>query len=100
MHLLINDKAIGYWYTIPLGLYPKGFYSLDYFPIVPWLAVMLSGTVLSDLLYPNGKRSFRLGESKNSIVNVFETLGRHSLLIYVVHIPIIYVIWTLIKTFT
>ncbi len=97
LHFMLGDKSIGSWYTIPLGIYPKGFYSIDYFPLVPWLGVMLIGTVISDILYPTGKRAFHLREPSGLLASLIAYIGRHSLVIYVAHIPIIYLIWQLIR---
>lgn len=70
-------------FLFALGLPSAGFYSSDYFPLVPWFFLFLAGfyafgTVKQKaLLKPAGK-------------NPLEWAGRHSLIIYMLHQPIIY----------
>ncbi len=74
-----------------LGLIPKGFYTLDYFPIFPWFGIVLMGIFTGNSLYPNYKRKFRMPDlSKNSLIKFFCFLGRNSLKIYLFHQPVIF----------
>lgn len=77
-----------------IGLPAPGFYSLDYFPIFPWLAVPLLGLVFGESFYKKKKptKIAALGKLKS-----LGFLGRHSLLIYMIHQPIIY--YTLVLVF-
>ena len=73
-----------------LGFRPYGFYTLDYFPLFPWFGVVLLGVFFGNVFYEGGVRSFSLN---NQCVNMFCRgvcfLGRHSLVIYLVHQPVI-----------
>jgi len=78
-----------YWLLV-FGIRPFGFYTLDYFPLLPWMGVVLIGIFLGNTLYTNYERQYRLPDiSKNILVRSLGFLGRHSLLIYLVHQPII-----------
>ncbi|MFQ5974769.1 MAG: heparan-alpha-glucosaminide N-acetyltransferase [Candidatus Hydrothermarchaeales archaeon] len=72
-----------------LGLRSENFYPLDYFPIFPWFGVILIGLFFGNLLYPNHKRNFSLPDISNPFTNLFCFLGRHSLLIYLIHQPLL-----------
>ncbi len=75
----------GRWLT-PLGITPTRYPAVDYFPIVPWLGVVLLGVFLGNLLYSADKRHFTLPAWGDFFpFNVLEFLGRHSLPIYLVH---------------
>ena len=69
-----------------LGWYPRGFFSADYFPIFPWLFVFLLGTWAG----------FYVAERKlpdwfyETRIAVFPAVGRKSLLIYILHQPVMY----------
>jgi uncharacterized membrane protein len=69
----------------PLGLLGKGFSSADYFPIIPWLGPFLIGVGLSKTVYREPRSIMPFMVPNNPI----SAAGRHSLLIYIAHQPII-----------
>lgn len=69
-------------FLFPFGLTYRGFSSLDYFPIFPWLAAVLVGLVLGELYLRKVSLNFRP-------VPVLNWMGRHSLWIYLAHQPIL-----------
>jgi uncharacterized membrane protein len=71
-----------------LGLHPAGFASLDYVPLIPWLGVFLLGMGIGASFYPGGLRGFPAREEPAAAGPV-TLLGRHSLVIYLVHVPVI-----------
>lgn len=77
------------------GLAPATFYTLDYFPIVPWFGVVLLGTALGDGLYRGYRRRIELPDlSRSPLVRHFAFLGRNSLAIYLIHQPaLIAILW-------
>jgi uncharacterized membrane protein len=79
----------GPMWLLPLGIHPITFYSVDYEPIFPWFGVVLTGMGLGDLLYPKGVRSFTLPQIPEIFVRPLAFMGRHSLIIYLVHQPVI-----------
>ena len=73
-----------------LGLRPALFQSLDYFPLLPWFGLVLLGIFAGNELYPNGKRSFSLPDlSFNPGIRLISLIGRHSLIIYFLHFPVL-----------
>lgn len=77
-----------YW-LLWLGMHPPGFASLDYTPIVPWFSAVLLGIFSGKVLYPGGLRRYRVGDKKLFLRPTMEFLGKHSLLIYLLHQPVI-----------
>ena len=69
-----------------LGLPGPGFSSADYFPLLPWCFVFAAGTVVGRL----AKAGKFPAWTYPSRVPFFSFLGRHALLIYVLHQPVIY----------
>lgn len=98
--LIAGVFLYGYYFDFPwllwLGLKPDMFYSLDYFPILPYFSIILFGIWLGNKFYTKHKRQFKL--KKRNIESV-EYLGRHSLLIYLVHQPLIIIFISLFKQF-
>ena len=79
--------------TLPAGLYrdhvtallgfpPADFFSTDYFSLLPWFFLFLTGWFLFRLR-PEEAREIRR-------VPVVTAMGRHSLLLYMLHQPVIY----------
>ena len=78
--------------TTYLGFPEKDFYSTDYFSIIPWLFLFLSGYYLFLLL----NKSKILGMFEKSMIMPLEWIGKHSFVIYMLHQPVIYLVLELI----
>ena len=76
-------------WLLPLGIHPAWFYSLDYEPLFPWFGVVLIGMGLGEYLYPENVRRFALPQIPSVFMQPLAFLGRHSLMIYLVHQPVI-----------
>lgn len=72
-----------------LGITPPGFASLDYTPVFPWLGVVLVGVFLGHFFYPGGERRFRIPDSNIPGKVWVSLIGRHSLVIYILHQPVL-----------
>ncbi len=77
--------AVRFDWLLPFGLHSPGFTSFDYFPLIPWLGIFLIGAALGKSIYAP-KRSLLPWRLPQTFVNA---AGRHSLLIYIVHQPLI-----------
>jgi len=83
-----------------LGFVPSTIHTVDYFPLLPWLGVVLLGTFAGEVLYRGYRRNFHLPDlSRTCPVRMTGVLGRHSLLIYLVHQPILILILYFIGVF-
>ncbi|MBE0516103.1 MAG: DUF1624 domain-containing protein [Methanophagales archaeon] len=88
--IFINKATVGFPWFLWLGLMPARFYSIDYFPLLPWFGVVLIGVFFGNSLYPHYTRSFNLNDlSKFAVIRFLTFLGRHSLLIYLIHQPLL-----------
>jgi uncharacterized membrane protein len=83
--MLKKAVAVDFDWLLPLGIYSPSFSSYDYFPLVPWLGVFLAGATLGKSVYAPGRSLFRR-PPRATFINF---AGRHSLLIYIVHQPVI-----------
>lgn len=98
----VSVKFPSFWGLLlsAVGIRPTGFYSADYFPLFPNFGWFLLGAFL-------GKTAYRRRESLLPKVNAdffllrfFRFCGRHSLLIYLVHQPVLaglVMLFTLLK---
>lgn len=74
---------------IPLGLYPMGFASSDYFPLLPNLGFFLIGAALGKTLYKDKTSLLPKVKETNPIVRALGFCGKHSLWIYLLHQPLL-----------
>jgi uncharacterized membrane protein len=83
-------------FLLPLGIMPPGFTSVDYTPLFPWFGLVLIGLGLGSVLYTGGVRQFSLRPLPDLFVAPLSFLGRHSLVIYLVHQPVIILLLALV----
>jgi uncharacterized membrane protein len=72
-------------WLLPFGITSPSYSSFDYFPLIPWLGIFLIGSALGKSVYVS-RRSLLPWPLPVTFVNA---AGRHSLLIYIVHQPVI-----------
>ena len=73
--------------TAYLGFPQPGFFSTDYFSLIPWMFLFVTGFFLQRVLAERklNEKLFARGE-----VPVLNWIGRHSLIVYLLHQPILY----------
>jgi uncharacterized membrane protein len=76
-------------WLLPLGIHPASFWSVDYEPLFPWFGCVLIGMGLGEYLYKDGLRQFVVPDIPVMVIQPLAFLGRHSLVIYLIHQPII-----------
>lgn len=79
----------------PFGIYSPTFFSADYFPLFPWAFVFFAGTFLGRFAASGRFPRFMYKKRVPFLV----WCGRHALLLYVVHQPVIYLAGFLISHF-
>lgn len=78
------ELLYGHYWLYPLGLTSSGFYSADYFPIIPYLFLFLAGSSLGVYL-KTGRAAKGLYMTRFSGLAF---IGRHGLWIYMLHQPV------------
>ncbi|MBP9779237.1 DUF1624 domain-containing protein [Candidatus Gracilibacteria bacterium] len=84
---LITDVT----YLFPLGITASTYFSADYYPLFPWFGYYLIGYGSAYYLTKYGVFD-RFFSSSIPGTKILEFFGRNSLLVYSIHVPIIYVI--------
>jgi len=80
-----------------LGLRSENFVFVDYFPLLPWFGVVLLGLGIGNILHSHHSRRVKLPElGRFPLFRPLCAMGRNSLLIYVVHQPVLILILMLI----
>ncbi len=83
-------------YTIgglfPLGFCAPGFFSADYYPLLPWIFVFLAGSYVGIPLRDSRAPSWCYPTRSRALTWV----GRHAILIYLLHQPILFVCFQLL----
>lgn len=85
----IRDLWVEFPYLIWLGLTTPTFATSDYFPLLPNLGFFLLGAVIGRTLYRRKETLLPKGNVKNPIIRFCTACGRHSLMIYLVHQPVL-----------
>lgn len=111
LFLLTKNMNYGYWgigeirfielpshwysnyFTTFIGMPFRGFYSTDYFSLIPWFFLFLCGFYLFGIW---SKYNFLDSKCMRKEIRIFSFLGRHSLIIYLLHQPVVYGIQELI----
>lgn len=83
-------------WLFPLGLLHPGFTSSDYFPLLPHLGFFLLGSVMGRTLYKNKQSLFPKVNARAPVLRFLGFCGRQSLLIYLLHQPVLSLICMLL----
>lgn len=75
-----------------LGLVTKHFSSADFFPLLPFLGFFLMGAVLGRSLYRSKESLFPRANLHHPVIRVLTITGQWSLIIYLVHQPLIFLV--------
>lgn len=82
----LRTRSFPFWLLTPLGFAPYGFTSSDYFPLLPNFGYFLLGAVVGKRVYAGRKSLF---PRETPPLGLFRWLGRHSLMIYLLHQPVL-----------
>jgi len=102
--IVLGDEISRYDYKVDnLWLLPVGIkmesmpYQADYLPLFPWIGVFLIGCLAGRVCYAQRKTLFsNASGAVRKISAPFEFFGKHSLIIYLIHQPIVFGILYLI----
>jgi uncharacterized membrane protein len=91
----LNTIPIGHPWFMWLGLRPPSLYQMDYFPLLPWLGVVLLGIFAGQVFYPHGQPGITLPDlGDQSGIKHLVWLGQHSLIIYLLHQPVLFIFFS------
>ena len=82
----LRTQSFPFWLLTPLGFAPYGFTSSDYFPLLPNLGYFLLGAVVGKRVYAGRESLF---PRETPPLGLFRWMGRHSLMIYLLHQPVL-----------
>lgn len=78
-----------------LGIHPDSFLSNDYYPLLPWIFIFFAGTYLGKWIveYKNNEKLTKCHAKTLCLI------GQHTLIIYLLHQPVIYGMMYMLKYF-
>ncbi len=84
-----EGSTVSYPWLVPLGFTYPGFESSDYFPLFPYLGFFLAGALLGRLIYSKKESLLPGVNQENFLVRLLLFFGKHSLVIYLLHQPLL-----------
>lgn len=93
LSFFINKITLGFPWLVWLGFnYPVS--TLDLYQVFPWIFLVFLGMFIGNIIYPKGKRiiKFKINRVLAEMTRPVQFLGRHALLIYFIHIPIMFMV--------
>ena len=79
-------------WLLPLGVIWPEFASADYFPLLPNLAYFLVGAVIGRRVYARRQTRFPKVNTQNPTIRFLGFFGRHSLPVYLLHQPTLFLL--------
>lgn len=90
--------AAGFWlsslppiqspWLLWLGFAPAGFYTLDYYPLIPWFGIVLFGVFMGQTM-DLFRRPFS-DRKMPQLMHGLNFLGRNALAVYLIHQPVLF----------
>jgi uncharacterized membrane protein len=85
----LEGLSSGSPWLLPFGVVPADLLMPDYRPLLPWFGVVLLGVFAGNTVYGGGERPVLFAGKAPAGVRPLLPLGRNSLLIYLVHQPVL-----------
>lgn len=73
--------------TAYLGFPQPSFFSTDYFPVIPWICLFITGYFLFRIMDAKDLNGKLFGRGR---IPLLDAVGRNSLLVYLLHQPVLY----------
>lgn len=96
-HVLFSLRPVEHFWLIPLGIIPEQFVSPDFFPLMPHFGYFLLGVFLGRTLYRHRTSLFPGIAGSSPPLRFLRSCGRHSLLIYLLHQPLLMAVCMLLS---
>lgn len=81
----LQQQTFGFSYFFWLGFIPENFSTFDYFPMIPWMGVILLGIYYGKYIAEKTQKI----KFNSNFSNIFKFLGKHSLTVYLIHQPLL-----------
>lgn len=84
-----HNVWVDFPWLIPLGFVPRTFVSSDFFPLLPNLGYFLIGAVLGKTFYAKKESLLPQVNECSPMIRFFSFFGKNSLLLYLLHQPVL-----------
>ena len=88
----LSEKLYANYITTLIGFTHRGFYSTDYFSLLPWFFLFVSGYYLYKIFLDNDLMKYLRGRK----ITLLSYVGKNTLLIYMIHQPLLYLFFEII----
>ncbi|MBI5036914.1 DUF1624 domain-containing protein [Candidatus Micrarchaeota archaeon] len=83
---LVSSVPVSFPWLVWLGFKFPGFYTLDFYPLLPWFGLVLFGIAFGKTFYAERKSLLQPVPSLKPLA----FLGRHALALYLIHQPVLF----------
>lgn len=97
--LWLKTITVDFPWLIWLGLTTPTFATADYFPLFPYLGFFLLGACIGRTVYRGQKTLLPQVNTQTALIRFFTFCGKHSLIIYLLHQPVLAVVIGIIAQF-
>lgn len=88
---LIETIHSKHLWLLPFGITPMHFYTLDYFPLIPWFGLFLWGITFAHCMQ-HYQKYVSTPQPNTKIIKTLTFLGKRTLMLYLIHQPIIFLL--------
>lgn len=86
---VVDLSAVTSYWLLPLGVYPSTYATLDHWPLIPFLLVSIAGALFASWYVLNRSEWISRTIAANRVTAPIVWIGRHSLLVYLLHAPLL-----------
>lgn len=96
-YMILKDES--FLFSFVIWITENGFFSADYYPLIPYFFIIVLGYYLWIIINKFKLQKYLSLKNDYKVVRLLQKIWKNSLLIYIIHQPVIFIIFYIIKNF-